>query len=61
MKITIGVFVLMKTEKRGPNMFILKGETIQEADACRVKWRRINDDVAPQTRSHVRTKFEDSL
>ncbi|KAH9727082.1 Integrase catalytic domain-containing protein [Citrus sinensis] len=34
MKIVKGALVLMKAEKIGANIFILKGETLQEADAC---------------------------
>ena len=34
MKIVKGALVLMKVEKIGVNLFILKGETLQEADAC---------------------------
>ncbi|KAH9659037.1 Integrase catalytic domain-containing protein [Citrus sinensis] len=34
MKIVKGALVLMKTEKVGANLFMLKGETLQEADAC---------------------------
>ena len=60
MKIVKGAFVLMKAEKIGVNLFMLKEETLHEADAC-VKWRRINDDVASQTWPHVRTRLEDSL
>ncbi|KAH9673800.1 hypothetical protein KPL70_018239 [Citrus sinensis] len=30
----IGALVLMKAEKIGANLFMLKGETLQEADAC---------------------------
>ena len=34
MKIVKGVLVLMKAEKIGVNLFMLKGKTLQEADAC---------------------------
>ncbi|KAH9715183.1 hypothetical protein KPL71_020951 [Citrus sinensis] len=34
MKIVKGALVLMKAEKIGANLFMLKGETLQEADAC---------------------------
>ncbi|KAH9707327.1 Integrase catalytic domain-containing protein [Citrus sinensis] len=34
MKIVKGALVLMKEEKIGANLFMLKGETLQEADAC---------------------------
>ncbi|KAH9769282.1 hypothetical protein KPL71_011940 [Citrus sinensis] len=34
MKIVKGALVLMKAEKIGTNLFMLKGETLQEADAC---------------------------
>ncbi|KAH9698769.1 hypothetical protein KPL71_024127 [Citrus sinensis] len=34
MKIVKGALVLMKVEKIGANLFMLKGETLQEADAC---------------------------
>ena len=34
MKITSGVPVLMKVETIGANLFVLKGETLQEVDAC---------------------------
>ena len=34
MKIVKGAFVLMNVEKIGANLFMLKGETLQEADAC---------------------------
>ncbi|KAH9685636.1 Integrase catalytic domain-containing protein [Citrus sinensis] len=34
MKIVKGAFVLMKAEKIGVNLFMIKGETLQEADAC---------------------------
>ncbi|KAH9649806.1 hypothetical protein KPL70_026120 [Citrus sinensis] len=34
MKIIKGALVLMKAEKIGANLFMLKGETLQEADAC---------------------------
>ncbi|KAH9670574.1 hypothetical protein KPL70_017033 [Citrus sinensis] len=34
MKIVKGVLVLMKTEKIGANLFMLKGEILQEIDAC---------------------------
>ncbi|KAK9181573.1 hypothetical protein WN944_024711 [Citrus x changshan-huyou] len=33
-KIVKGAFVLMKAEKIGANIFILKGETLHETDAC---------------------------
>ncbi|KAH9688940.1 Integrase catalytic domain-containing protein [Citrus sinensis] len=33
-KIVKGALVLMKAEKIGVNLFMLKGETLQEADAC---------------------------
>ena len=33
-KIVKGALVLMKAEKIGANVFMLKGETIQEAAAC---------------------------
>ncbi|KAH9779098.1 Integrase catalytic domain-containing protein [Citrus sinensis] len=33
-KIVKGALVLMKAEKIGANLFMLKGETLQEADAC---------------------------
>ena len=33
-KIVKGAIVLMKEEKIGANLFMLKGETLQEADAC---------------------------
>ena len=33
-KIVKGALVLMKVEKIGTNLFMLKGETLQEADAC---------------------------
>ena len=34
MKIIKGVLVFMKAEKIGANLFMLKGETLQEADSC---------------------------
>ncbi|KAH9782975.1 hypothetical protein KPL71_009140 [Citrus sinensis] len=34
MKIVKGALVLMNAEKIGANLFMLKGETLQEADAC---------------------------
>ncbi|KAH9680516.1 hypothetical protein KPL71_026569 [Citrus sinensis] len=34
MKIIKGALVLMKAEKNGANLFMFKGETLQEADAC---------------------------
>ncbi|KAH9689170.1 Integrase catalytic domain-containing protein [Citrus sinensis] len=34
MKIVKGALVLMKAEKIGANLYMLKGETLQEADAC---------------------------
>ncbi|KAK9209952.1 hypothetical protein WN944_002321 [Citrus x changshan-huyou] len=34
MKIVKGALILMKAEKIGANLFMLKGETLQEADAC---------------------------
>ena len=34
MKIVKGALVLMKTEKIGANLFMLKGETLQEAYVC---------------------------
>ncbi|KAH9754149.1 Integrase catalytic domain-containing protein [Citrus sinensis] len=34
MKIVKGALVLMKAEKIGANLFMLKGETLQEADTC---------------------------
>ncbi|KAH9679836.1 hypothetical protein KPL71_026295 [Citrus sinensis] len=34
MKIVKGTLVLMKAEKIGANLFMFKGETLQEADAC---------------------------
>ena len=34
MKIVKGALVLMKAEKIGADLFMLKGETLQEADAC---------------------------
>ncbi|KAH9704396.1 hypothetical protein KPL70_011449 [Citrus sinensis] len=34
MKIVKGALVLIKAEKIGANLFMLKGETLQEADAC---------------------------
>ena len=34
MKIVKDMVVLMKAEKIGTNLFMLKGETLQEADAC---------------------------
>ncbi|KAH9654151.1 hypothetical protein KPL70_027652 [Citrus sinensis] len=34
MKIVKGALVLMKVEKIGANLYMLKGETLQEADAC---------------------------
>ncbi|KAH9671607.1 hypothetical protein KPL70_017434 [Citrus sinensis] len=34
MKIVKGALVLMKAEKIGANLFMLKGETLHEADAC---------------------------
>ena len=34
MKITRGALVLIKAEKIGANMFMLKGETLQEVDVC---------------------------
>ncbi|KAH9753878.1 Integrase catalytic domain-containing protein [Citrus sinensis] len=34
MKIVKGALVLMKAEKIGANLFMLKGETLQEADVC---------------------------
>ncbi|KAH9725713.1 hypothetical protein KPL70_007982 [Citrus sinensis] len=34
MQIVKGALVLMKAEKIGANLFMLKGETLQEADAC---------------------------
>ncbi|KAH9752597.1 hypothetical protein KPL71_014753 [Citrus sinensis] len=34
MKIVKGALVLMKAEKIGANLFMFKGETLQEADAC---------------------------
>ncbi|KAH9699234.1 Integrase catalytic domain-containing protein [Citrus sinensis] len=34
MKIVKGALVLMKAEKIGVNLYMLKGETLQEADAC---------------------------
>ena len=34
MKIVKGALVLIKAEKICANIFILKGETLQEADAC---------------------------
>ena len=46
----IYLLVLMKAEKIDANLFM-----------CRIKWRRVNDDVASQTWSYVRIKFEDSL
>ena len=34
MKIVKGALVLMKAEKINANLFMLKGETLQEADVC---------------------------
>lgn len=34
MKIVKGALVVMKGEKITTNLFMLKGETLQEADAC---------------------------
>ena len=34
MKIVKGALVLMKAKKIGANLFMLKGETLKEADAC---------------------------
>ena len=34
MKIVKGALVLMKAEKIDANLFMLKGEPLQEADAC---------------------------
>ena len=34
MKIVKGMLVLMKVEKIGANLFMLKGETLQETDVC---------------------------
>ena len=48
-KIVKCALLLMKAKKIGANIFILKGETLQEAD------------VASQTWPHVRIRFEDSL
>ncbi|KAH9725675.1 Integrase catalytic domain-containing protein [Citrus sinensis] len=56
MKIVKGALVLMKAEKISANLFMLKGETLQEADACVASNGRVNDDVASQTWSHVRTR-----
>ena len=34
MKVVKGALVLMKAKKIGVNLFMFKGETLQEADAC---------------------------
>ena len=61
MKIVKGALVLMKEEKIGANLFMLKRETLKEVDACVASSGEESTMMWHLKLGHVGTRFEDSL